>query len=249
MELNILKKLLLLFISMSLHLSAETLPDELSVMTLNVYGWKTMPQHSDDYAQLIKSNNIDIVGIQEGADDWKLTSKYPTDYSRSIKLNESLGECWQHKFQIFINQCAGVAFIESGRFDLTDGKNATRTGEYAIITKLKDEKANNKYLFVNIHWDHESEETRIANANETASLINSINIIKEYPTILVGDFNSQCNSKAVSMMQLKTKMTLLKHAGIDCIFTKKLEGNANVITASPSDHPSIIATLVPQFPK
>ena len=230
--------LLLLFITTSQNVLSETLSGEVSVMSLNIYGWKTMPQHSDKYAQLINSNNIEVVGIQEGVNDWQLTSKYPTDYSRSNALNESLGKCWAHKFQIFINKCAGVEFVESGRFDLTDGPNATRTGEYAII-----EKSNNKYLLVNIHWDHESEATRIANAIETANLINSMT---KYPTILLGDFNSQCNGKETLLMQMKTKMTLFEHAGIDCIFTKNLIGNTKVISALPSDHPSIIAKLKPK---
>jgi len=50
-------KILLL---VSLFASASSLPQALAeivndlrtVMSLNIYGWKTMPKHSDDYAQL-----------------------------------------------------------------------------------------------------------------------------------------------------------------------------------------------------
>ena len=225
-----------LFISISILLSVEAPSEELSVMTLNVYGWKTMPHHSNDYAQLIKSNNIDVVGIQEGADDWQLTSKFPTDYSRASVLNESLGKCWTHKFQIFINQCTGVSFIKSGRFDLTDGPNATRTGEYAVI-----EKSNTRYFIINVHWDHESVDTRIANAKETSAQLNKIN---QYPKILLGDFNSKCDSNEVSIIQSKARMTLLKNAGIDCFFVNGITGKAEKIAAYPSDHPSIVVTLI-----
>ena len=50
---------------------AETVDDKteaaVTVMSLNIYGWKTMPEHSDDYSQLIKRYSVDILGIQEGA--------------------------------------------------------------------------------------------------------------------------------------------------------------------------------------
>ena len=225
---------LVCFLLLSVSVDAAT-QKTITAMTLNIYGWKTMPEHSNEYAQLIISHNVDVVGIQEGEEDWHLKTKFPTDYQRSITLKNSLGKCWQHKFQIFINYCQGNTFIDSGRFDLTDGPNATRTGEYAII-----EKAGKRYYIVNVHWDHESINSRIASAKETSVQLNKIN---KYPKILLGDFNSQCISKEVSIMQSKAKMTLLKNAGIDCVFVKGITGTAKKITANPSDHPSIVATL------
>jgi endonuclease/exonuclease/phosphatase family metal-dependent hydrolase len=228
-----------LFISTSPF--AEIVDNAVTVMSLNIYGWKTMPDYSDDYAKLIKRHNVDILGIQEGVEDWQLkgsdidSSKLPTNYQRAITLKKSLGKCWQHKFQIYINHCQGNRFIESGRFDLTDGPNATRTGEYAVI-----EKFNNRYLLVNVHWDHESVVTRIANAQETSGQLNQM---KKHPKILLGDFNSGCDSKEVSIVQKKSKLILLKNAGIDCLFVKGLTGNAMEIVAYPSDHPAIVATL------
>ena len=234
--------LVCLFTSSSLLTStlAETSPEAITVMSLNVYGWKTMPEHSDDYAQLINRHYVDILGIQEGVEDWQLkqndlNSKLPTNYQRAMTLKKSLGQCWQRKFQIFINHCQGNNFIESGRFDLTDGPNATRTGEYAVIEKL-----NKRYLIVNVHWDHESVATRIANAEETSAQLNKIS---RYPKILLGDFNSHCNGREASLVRSKTKMTLLKNAGIDCLFVKGLTGKAQKIVANPSDHPAIIAKL------
>ena len=220
---------------MSSNLFAETPLEEITVMSLNIYGWKTMPEHSKDYAQLINNHKIDILGIQEGVDDWQLKSKLPTNYERSITLKQSLGECWRHKFQIFINHCQGNTFINSGRFDLSDGPNATRTGEYAVI-----EKSNSRYLLVNVHWDHESVVTRMANAKETSMQLNKIG---QYPKILLGDFNTHCDGKEASITKSRAKMTLLQNAGIDCLFIKGLTGKAKTIVAYPSDHPSIVATL------
>ena len=236
---------LLLTLPFSVNLSAigilKVADKTITVMSLNIYGWKTMPAHSDDYAQLINSHNVDVLGIQEGVEDWQLkvddiNNKLPTDYQRAITLKKSLGKCWQHRFQIFINRCRGNSFIESGRFNLTDGPNVTRTGEYALIDKL-----NSRYLLVNVHWDHESAVTRSANAEETSALLNKIS---QHPKILVGDFNSHCDAKEPLLMQSSAKMTLLKNAGIDCLFVKGLTGKAKKIKAFPSDHPAIVAILV-----
>jgi hypothetical protein len=213
-----------------------------TVMSLNLYGWKTMPAHSNDYAKLIKRHNVDILGTQEGVDDWQFqgndldNNDLHTNYQRAITLKKSLGQCWQHKFQIYINYCQGNRLVESGRFDLTDGPNATRTGEYAVIEKL-----NSRYLFVNVHWDHESIVTRIANAEETSTQLNKVN---QYPKILSGDFNSACDSKEALIVQKKSKLFLLKNAGIDYLFVKDRTGKAKAIVAYPSDHPSIVATLI-----
>jgi endonuclease/exonuclease/phosphatase family metal-dependent hydrolase len=212
----------------------------ITVMSLNIYGWKTMPKHSHDYALLINRHKVDILGIQEGVDDWQLQTSdlennFPINYQRATDLHNALGECWQHKFQIFINHCQGSRFIASGRFDLTDGPNATRTGEYAVI-----EKANQQYLFVNVHWEHDSIEVRMANAKETAALLNNM---AKHRQILLGDFNSQCDGKEVRSLQNLIELNLVESAGIDCLFVKGLSGEGTTIEASPSDHPAIVATL------
>jgi endonuclease/exonuclease/phosphatase family metal-dependent hydrolase len=230
------KLLLVIFLSISTNVLAKIVPESITVMSLNIYGWKTMPEHKNDYARLIKKYDVDILGIQEGVDDWQLDTKLPTNYLRSKTLKKSLGKCWHHKFQIFINHCQGNRFIDSGRFDLSDGPNATRTGEYAVIEKL-----NRRYLIVNVHWDHESTTTRIANAKETSA---QLKLMDQYPQILLGDFNSQCDGREVSLVQSKTKMTLLNNAGIDCLFVKGLAGKTKKIVADPSDHPGIVATLI-----
>lgn len=207
----------------------------LKVMSLNIYGWQTMPKHSQDFANLIQWENVDILGIQEGVDDWQLESKFPTDYQRSIWLNQSLGDCWQRRFQIFVNQCKGNELIEEGRFDLTDGPNATRTGEYAVVKN-----GGIQYLIVNVHWDHESTHTQRLNATETSNFIDQM---QSYPTILLGDFNARCDGKIVSQILEVTTMKLLHSGGIDCIFVRGLEGVAYQLSGYPSDHPAVVAVL------
>jgi len=212
-----------------------TQADNIKVMTLNVYGWATMPQHAEKYAKLVQSRDVDILGIQEGSEDWLISTSFPTDYTRADALGEALGVCWQQRFQIFINVCKGNQFISNHRFDLTDGPNATRTGESAII-----DKNGFTYRMMNIHWDHQDDATTLINANETA---NEVNLDIGIPTILVGDFNSSCNSTEVNTAIKNANMTLIGGARIDCIITKVFSGNAEVFDATPSDHPSVDATL------
>ncbi len=225
----------LLWANLSVVASEAKRSEPITIMSLNVYGWKTMPQHSKEYAQLIKTHNLDIVAIQEGADDWQLNTPFPTDYRHSRALHKSLGSCWGHKYQIFINHCKGNKFVKSSRVELTNGPNATRTAEYAIIEKLNDTIA-----VINIHWDHESKTTREANAKETIALVSKLST---YPVILLGDFNSPCQGEEVTFVRAAASMVLQADAGIDCALVKGLQGSAQLVPAPPSDHPAIITQI------
>ncbi len=67
--------------------------------------------------------------------------------------------------------------------------------------------------------------------------------MQKHPQILLGYFNSKCDSEVVSIIQTKSKMTLLNSAGIDCLFVKGISGKAKQIVAYPSEHPAIVAKL------
>lgn len=211
----------------------------IKVMTLNVYGWATMLQQASSYAELVHSRDVDILGIQEGAEDWLISTDFPTDYSRADALGVALGECWQQRYQIYINTCKGNSFVSNVRFDLTDGPNAVRTGESALINKNGFD-----YRAINVHWDHQDDAVTLINANETAT---HINLNANIPTILVGDLNSSCTGNEVNTTLQQTEMTLIGSARIDCIITKGFTGTAEVFDATPSDHPSLEAILTPEL--
>jgi hypothetical protein len=210
----------------------------LKVMSLNVYGWATMPQSAAKYAKLIESREVDVVGIQEGVNDWLIGAGMPTDYSRANALASALGNCWKQRYQIFVNTCRGNDFVSSRRFDMTDGPNATRTGESAVINKNGFE-----YLFITIHWEHQMSSARTANAYETAD---EVNAFANLPAVVVGDFNTGCKSGDVNIMINSAGMKLIGDAGIDCIVVRDLSGSSQQFNASPSDHPSLDAILSPQ---
>jgi len=254
----------LLLIGMYLN-PAMSQNTDIEMMSLNVYGWKTMPQHSEDYAKLVVKHNINILAIQESVEDWQLTTDMPTDYSRAKALLRALGSCWQRSYQIYVNHCMGSRFINSGRFDLIDGPNATRTGEYALV-----EHNTNRFVVINVHFDHEQQQTRILNMKETLAQLSSYN---SYPQVVLGDFNQRCDamySLITSLMpplipteipvsetptnettSLEPSLKLVANAGIDCIFINnfssklisKFSSQGKVVEASPSDHPAAIASL------
>lgn len=209
-------------------------PSLLRIMSLNIYGWATMPRAAPEYAALVETHNVDVVGIQEGNWDWEIEG-WPTDYSRSEQLHAALGECWQRQYQIFVNTCRGAALDSHRRFDLTDGPRAVRTGETALVTK-----SGTQVAFLNVHWDHESAPARAASAIETAA---EANLYHSLPTLVLGDFNSDCTSADVRTLRRRAEMELVVDAGIDCILARGISGSGISFSAPPSDHPAVVATF------
>jgi hypothetical protein len=209
-------------------------PLVLRVMSLNIYGWATMPGAAPDYAALIEAHDVDIVGIQEGVQDWQIEG-WPTDYSRSEQLHAALGDCWQRRYQIFANTCRGNTLDTHERFDLADGPNAVRTGEVALVTK-----SGAQIAFINVHWDHESASAREASATET---VTEADRHRGIPTLVVGDFNTDCISDDVSTVRSRGGMDLVVDGGIDCILARGIGGSGTSLDAEPSDHPAVAATF------
>jgi endonuclease/exonuclease/phosphatase family metal-dependent hydrolase len=201
-------------------------------MSLNIYGWATMPDAARDYAALIEAHDVDILGIQEGVQDWQIQG-WPTDYSRAQQLHAALDDCWQRRFQIFVNTCRGAILDSHRRFDLTDGPNAVRTGEVALVSK-----SGTQVAFINVHWDHESASARAASAVETAA---EANLHRGMPTFVLGDFNSDCTDDDVSFVRSHGGMDLVVDGGIDCILARDLAGSGRSFSAAPSDHPGLAA--------
>ncbi len=217
-------------------LPPTTSPVTLRVMSLNVYGHATMPGAASIYANLIKSQAIDVVGIQEGVNDWQLNTAFPTDYSRAEALGAALGSCYQRRNQVFVNVCRGNSILGNDRFDLTDGPNVTRTGEAVTVTK--DGKS---FGFIDVHWDHQSSSTKVANAQETAARAQGFSNV---PVIIVGDFNTSCSGSTAGVMKTAASLDLIFNGGIDCIFSKRAtKSKGYTVNASPSDHPSVVAEL------
>ncbi|GAB2506122.1 hypothetical protein GCM10008940_04960 [Microbulbifer agarilyticus] len=205
----------------------------LTVLSLNLFGHATMPAAAARYARLVTANDVDLLAVQEGADDWQIQG-LPTDYSRAEALAIALGNCWERRYQIFLNQCRGLKFEHNERFDMTDGPNAVRTGEMAIVRR-----GNTRFGVIDVHWDHESEQVRNANSNETSTAIKSPRL-RDIPLLLVGDFNTACDGEATRALTASADLSLIHGDGIDCGFVRGLQGKGKSIEAAPSDHPGIL---------
>jgi hypothetical protein len=159
----------------------------------------------------------------------------PTDYGRAEALERALGDCYERRYQVFVNECRGNSIAANDRFDLTDGPNATRTGE--AVTVVKD---GTSFGFINVHWDHQSSSVNAANANETAARSNQFGNI---PVVVLGDFNTSCSGRNAGTMRDAASLNLNVHGGIDCIFSKGASGSGYIVDANPSDHESVVAEL------
>lgn len=209
---------------------------EIRVLSYNIYGHATMPQEAATYAAKINSLDIDVLGIQEGVHDWQVPSP-PTDYSRAEALQGALNagqDCWDRRFQVFVNTCRGGSFVSHERFDLTDGPNAVRTGEVATL-----EKGGRQLTLLDVHWDHENAAARAANASETASVAEE----SADPVIVVGDLNTGCSGSEAMPLQTQGGLSLVVGSGIDCIFARGITGSGQEQDGAPSDHPAVLATF------
>lgn len=196
-----------------------------------------MPQHAQDYAALVKAHEIDILLIQEGSDDWQLTTTMPSNYQRAEQLRQALGQCWYRQWQILVNQCQQLSLQQAQRFDLSDGPNAARAGEIATVSTGSTVNSDQaEWLFINVHWDHQSQEVRAKNAFETAQVINRA---KADQLVLAGDFNMPCH-QALALLSQYSEIPLQVDGGIDCVFANTPLQHAQVIDADPSDHPAVI---------
>ncbi|MBN8430996.1 ADP-ribosylglycohydrolase family protein [Microbulbifer salipaludis] len=208
----------------------------ITVLSLNLYGHATMPAAAADYAQLVNEHDVDLLAVQEGANDWQIRG-LPTDYGRAEALAKALGDCWMRRYQVFANRCQGLEFEYNVRFDMTDGPNAVRTGELVILRR-----GAYRFGLIDVHWDHESDQVRHANSDETRTAATSWRL-HDLPLMVVGDFNTTCDSEAVQALTSRSGLSLLYGDGVDCGFARGLEGSGKSIEATPSDHPGILLTV------
>ena len=204
------------------------------VMSLNIYGYATMPQAAGDYARLVNRQGVDVLVIQEGVQDWQLDSDLPTDYERAAELHKALGACWEREYQVFVNSCSGYSLHDHQRFDLADGPNATRTGEMGVVHG-----PDGRFLVVNLHWDHESAEAREVSVEQTARTVAT-----DLPVLVAGDFNTQCSGEQVSKLAEQAGLQLAVDGGIDCILVRGLQADGEAVNAAPSDHPAVLARII-----
>lgn len=232
-------------VAVLLVFAAAALPGSLSgsegisratVMSLNIYGHATMPGAAPAYAALVEKHSVDVLAIQEGVWDWEIDDRMPTDYSRSETLHQALGDCWQRRYQVFVNHCKGFSIQQHERFDLADGPRATRTGEFAVI-----DGPPGRFALINVHWDHESATARAESVLQTARAAQT-----GLPVVVLGDFNAPCQGEQVERLAVTGGLERIVDGGIDCILVRRMGAEGNRLEAAPSDHPAVLARIDPR---
>ncbi len=218
--------------------------EKIRAQSLNIYGWNAIDQQNKqgEFADIIIAGNIDVVGLQESADD-NFGAGLPPNYDRVTKIMSELSSkdpgCWENRYSILINTCRNNSFISNARVDMTDGQYS-RTGEHAVISKNGFE-----YAFITVHWDF-ADNVQKANAAETAAMAN---LHQDKPVILVGDFNTACRGGTVGIVLSTANMDLWGVANgmgeIDCVIARGMTGTEEKVSVPPSDHDSVISELTP----
>lgn len=209
---------------------------KIKALSYNIEGWKNHSPHTQ--AEAINATGAQVIGLQEGMQDWQIGSQgtMPTDYSRTDNIVASLnqqGGQWTNRYQIIIN-AGSCEFVDSGRFDMTDGPNAVRTGEWAII---REKSRGDRFLMVNLHWDHQG--ANDTNRAETMEWISTFEKGKNLPVVIVGDFNRDAGETGLESAGFQ----LAKHGGIDGILTRGMKSVGSGSITAPSDHTPIFAAL------
>ena len=202
-----MKKFIYLSLISVLLISCNKQPLNVNVMSFNIRldhagdSLNNWQYRKDVAAQMIRDNNIDILGTQEvllnqlndlkerlpeytaigvGRDDGKEAGEFSAIFYKKDKFKEvKSGNFW-------LSETPDVA--GSKGWDASYVRVAT----WAI---LKDNESSNKFLIINTHLDNDGVLARIEGGN--LLLEKAIELGKDLPIILTGDFNDTPDSEAI----------------------------------------------------
>jgi len=141
---------------------------------------EAMPNQMKDMNSLLV--NYDFVGV--GRDDGKDEGEYSAIFYRKIKLK----------------------VLESSTFWLSETPQKVSMGWDAVCNRVctyalfKDKKTKQKFWIFNTHFDHVGEKARRNSAKLIIEKIMELNV-KDYPVILMGDFNLEPESENIKYIK------------------------------------------------
>jgi endonuclease/exonuclease/phosphatase family metal-dependent hydrolase len=164
------------------------------------------PQHPrrERAIRVIREGNPDLLGVQEarelqvndfkaalpeyefygiGRDDGKTAGEYSGIFYRKDRFTrEDSGSFWLSATP----DTPGTTF------------SYNKLPRIASWAKLKDNKSNREFMFLNMHWDHQDASAR----EKTAALVRErlTTIAKDTPAIVTGDLNSKEDTKAFATL-------------------------------------------------
>lgn len=201
------------------NLSAD---DSLKVMAYNIrFASNSKPNAWPDrlpvMAELLKSNNPDIIGTQEGKfyQLKELHAKIPGYKWLGIGRNGgSRGE-----FMAIFYKPERFEVLEFDHFWLSDTPNVIASTSWGnglprMVTwaKFLDRKTKKEFYFWNTHFDHQSQNAREKSSELIAKKVKALKT--KLPVILAGDFNA-------TALRNKAYKTLIESGFEDTLLTAK----------------------------
>ena len=185
----------------------------LKIMTYNIRldvasdGENAWPNRKDYFNDQIKFYSPDIFGVQEATPNQVLDiASAQTNYNRfGIGREENgLGEACTiyYKKDRFKVEQSNTFWLSETPEKVSRGWDAAcnRVCTYGLFKDLKTKKT---FWVFNLHLDHMGEEARVKGVQLALSKIAALNT-KNYPAFLMGDFNSEPDTKQI--MEIKKVM-------------------------------------------
>ncbi|MHC0440089.1 endonuclease/exonuclease/phosphatase family protein [Flavobacterium sp. 3-210] len=218
-----MKKIIKFFVAIFLFFYSNSFYGQnLKIMTYNIRldvasdGENAWPNRKDYFASQIQFYSPDIFGVQEATPNQviDIASALPKYAKFGIGREEGgLGEACtiyykKDRFQV----------QESNTFWLSETPNVVSRGWDAACNRIctyglfKDLKTKKVFYVFNLHLDHMGEVARVKGVELVLSKIQAINT-KKYPVFLMGDFNSEPETKQIG--EIKKVMDDTKDVSIE----------------------------------
>jgi endonuclease/exonuclease/phosphatase family metal-dependent hydrolase len=205
-----MKKLNTITLVMLLLLSGSFYSQNLKIMTYNIRldiasdGENAWPKREDYLTSQIQFYSPDIFGVQEATpnqvDD--IAEAFPNYSKFGVGREEGgMGEACTiyYKTDRFKVQNTSTFWLSDTPNKVSRGWDAAfnRVCTFALFSDLKTKKA---FWIFNLHLDHIGEEARVKGVELVLSKIAQVNT-KKYPVFLMGDFNSEPNTKQIETIK------------------------------------------------
>lgn len=207
-----MKKLLaslLVLIGFQLSVNAQSI----KLMTYNIKyanendGDDSWSKRKDYLADQINFYEPDIFGVQEALLEQLMFLKSKLNDYEYVGVGRDNGK-EKGEFSAIFYKTSKYKLQETDTFWLSEKPKKPSKGWDAMYPRIctwaqfQDKDSKNKFFVFNTHFDHVGEKARKKSAELILSKIEEINK-KEYPLFVMGDLNSELNSRPVEIFQSK----------------------------------------------
>lgn len=184
----------------------EYLPDDsgrVRVMSFNLMGATDMSARTEAVTWVIASHYPDVLGIQEGNDDWlrhfetNLSSIYDCvgEGTHESGYSETYDNIYYRRDRFLLNDSGTIWLSETP--DVAGSKlESSKRVRIATWALLTDRLSGSEVLFVNTHLDNASATARSGQADILLQFLSGYDCQK----VVTGDFNSNMSSSIYSKM-------------------------------------------------